>query len=219
MGRMLSPASPPSKEDWDRIDARVARTDEDRWISSRYAPLEERRSLIALYAFNIELARVRLVVSETTLGAIRFQWWRDALDEIQAGGPLRKHDVVQALAAKVAQNAYAVSALQRLVDRHEDAFEANDRSLEPESHLMALAARIFAPAHGWGQHIQELAPVYGALRRGESREFGPILPRVPSDIRPAIAHARLRHVYYRGKLPGRMVRRWLILRAMVSGRV
>lgn len=219
MGLMLSPASPPSKEDWDRLDARVARTDEDRWISSRYAKLDERRSLVALYAFNIELARVRLVVSETTLGAIRFQWWREALDEIRAGGPVRKHDVVQALAAKVAQNAYQVDALRRLVDRHEDAFEAGDRSLEPEARLMAIAAQVFAPAHGWGRHIQEVAPVYGALRRGDSREFGPILPRVPADIRPALAHVRLRHAYCTGKVPGRVVRRWLVLRAMAGGRI
>lgn len=216
---MLSPASPPSKEDWDRLDARVARTDEDRWISSRYASLEARRSLIALYALNVELARVRLVVSEPTIGAIRFQWWRDAIEEIRAGGPVRKHDVVQAIAAKVAQNAYSPDALDRLIDRHEDAFEAGDRSLEPEAHLMALAASIFAPAYGWGRHIQALAPAYGALRRGDSREFGPILPRVPSEIRPAIVHARLRHLYSHGRQPGRMARRWLVLRAMVSGRV
>ncbi|MEM1151510.1 MAG: squalene/phytoene synthase family protein [Pseudomonadota bacterium] len=216
---MLSPASPPRREDWDRLDARLARTDEDRWISSRYASLEDRRSLLALYALNVELARVRLVVSEPTLGAIRFQWWRDAVEEIRVGGPVRKHDVVQALAARVAKNAYAPDALQRLIDRHEDAFEAGDRSLEPEAQLMAIAASIFAPAHGWGEHIQALAPVYGALRRGASKEFGPILPRVPGDIRPAIAHARLRHAYSRGKTPGRIARRWLVLRAMVSGRV
>lgn len=219
MVHMLSPASPPSKEDWDRLDNRVARTDEDRWISSRYARLEDRRSLIALYAINVELARVRLVVSEPTLGAIRFQWWREAIEEIRAGGPVRKHDVVQAIASKVSQNALPLDALDRLVDRHEDAFEAGDRSLEPEAHLMAMAASIFAPAHGWGQHIQDLAPVYGALRRGEGRAFGPILPRVPNDIRPALAHARLRHAYSKGRTPGKMARRWMVLHAMISGRV
>ena len=120
---MLSPASPPSQEDWNRIDARVARTDEDRWLSSRYAPRRERRALVALYAFNVELARVQVAVTEPTLGAIRFQWWREALDEIEAGSPVRKHDVVQALAACVQRGAYSVKALRRLVDGHEAAFE------------------------------------------------------------------------------------------------
>lgn len=219
MGYMLSPASPPSQEDWNRIDARVARTDEDRWLSSRYAPRDERRALIALYAFNVELARVRTAVSEPALGAIRFQWWRDALDEIEAGGPTRKHDVVQVLAACIQKGAYSANALQRLVDGHEAAFEAGERALEPETMLMALAAHQFARTHGWGKHIQALAPAYAAARRGDSRAFGPVMPKVPSEIRPALAHARLRSLYSQGKLPGRLTRRWIVLRAMMTGRV
>ncbi|MCI4643792.1 MAG: squalene/phytoene synthase family protein [Hyphomonadaceae bacterium] len=216
---MLSPASPPSQEDWNRIDARVARSDEDRWLSSRYAAQTERRALIALYALNLELARVRLVVSEPTLGAIRFQWWREALGEIGAGGPVRKHDVVQVLASCIQKGAYSVKALQRLVDGHEAAFEAGDRNLEPEAMLMAMAAHMFARTHGWGRHIQALAPAYARARRGESQAFGPVIPRVPSEIRPALAHARLRGLYSQGKLPGRLMRRWVILRAMMTGRV
>lgn len=219
MGCMLSPASPPSQEDWNRIDARVARTDEDRWLSSRYAPRRERRALVALYALNVELARVRTVVSEPTLGAIRFQWWREALEEIEAGSPVRKHDVVQALAACVQQGAYSVKALMRLVDGHEAAFEADDRSLEPEATLMALAAHQFASTHGWGKQIQALAPAYGAVRRGDTRAYGPIMPKVPAEIRPALAHTRLRGLYSQGKVPGRLMRRWVVLRAMMTGRV
>lgn len=216
---MLSPASPPDPEDWSRLDARLARTDEDRWISSRYARERDRKALVALYAFNVELARVRRAVSEPTLGAIRFQWWREAVEEIVAGGPVRKHDVAQALAAMVQAGAYPAGGLQRLIDGHEDAFEAGDPSLEPEATLMMLAAQVLAPRHGWGEHIQALAPAYAAARRGDSRAFGPILPRVPPEIRPALAHARLRDVYSQGKLPGRLARRLIVLRAMLSGKV
>ena len=35
--------------------------------------------LFALYAFNLEIARVREPVSEPMPGEIRLQWWRDAL--------------------------------------------------------------------------------------------------------------------------------------------
>lgn len=219
MGFMLSPASPPREEDWSRLDQRVARTDEDRWISSRYAPAEKRRALVALYALNVELARVRSVVSEPTLGAIRFQWWREALQEIEVGAPTRKHDVVLAVAACIQQNHFAPKGLQRLVDGHEDALERSDRGLEPEAHLMLLAASVLVPKHGWGPPIQELAPAYGAVRRGDSKAYGPILPRVPSEIRPALAHARLRRVYSRGKMPGPLARRACVLRAIMTGRV
>lgn len=216
---MLSPASPPSPEDWNRLEQRLARTDEDRWISSRYAHEADRRALVALYALNVELARVKHAVSEPMLGAIRFQWWREALEEIASGGPVRKHDVVQALAATVQAGAYPVGGLQRLVDGHEDAFEAGDASLEPEATLMLLAAQLLAPRHGWGEHIQRLAPAYAAARRGDSKAYGPILPRVPGVIRPALAHARLRGAYSQGKLPASLTRRLIVLRAMLGGKV
>ena len=80
------------------LDKRLQREDEDRWLSSRYAPLEARQKLVALYAFNLELAKVRTIVSEPGLGAIRFQWWRDALEEIAENKPPRKHDVVLSVA-------------------------------------------------------------------------------------------------------------------------
>ena len=43
-------------------------------------PISCREHLFALYAFNVELARIGEQVSEPQLGEIRLQWWRDALD-------------------------------------------------------------------------------------------------------------------------------------------
>ncbi|MEO0467426.1 MAG: squalene/phytoene synthase family protein [Pseudomonadota bacterium] len=216
---MSSPATPLGEEDWARLDARLARTDEDRWVSSRYAPLRERRALIALYALNVELARVRTAVTDATLGAIRFQWWRDALTEIESGSSPRKHDVVLAVAHVVQSGDYKSSALQRLVDGHEEAFEAGDRSLEPEAMLMAVAANVCAGAHGWGEYLREVAPAYGALRRGDTKEHGPVLPKVPGDIRPAVAHVRLRRTYCQGRTPSSLTRRIVVLKAMLTGGV
>jgi len=51
--------------------------DLDRYASALFAPGACREHLFALYAFNVELARM---VSEPQLGEIRLQWWRDALD-------------------------------------------------------------------------------------------------------------------------------------------
>ena len=42
-----------------------------------FAPAEHRGALFALYAFNLEVARVREVVREPLAGEIRLQWWRD----------------------------------------------------------------------------------------------------------------------------------------------
>ncbi len=56
-----------------------------------------------LYAFNYEIAKTREVVTETRLGLIRLQWWRDAIGAIYDGKPPLKHEVVEPLAAMIRQ--------------------------------------------------------------------------------------------------------------------
>lgn len=65
------------------------------------APVELRRMLLPLYAFNLEVARVPWLTKEALIAEMRLQWWRDALAEIAAGGPVRRHEVVAPLAAAV----------------------------------------------------------------------------------------------------------------------
>ena len=57
----------------------VRRADKDRFLTSLFTPDDRRRHLLALYAFNVELSRIRENVSEAALGEIRLQWWRDAI--------------------------------------------------------------------------------------------------------------------------------------------
>ena len=46
MGSMPNETTPLSKSQWAAIDKRVRKVDEDRWISSRYAPAAERQALL-----------------------------------------------------------------------------------------------------------------------------------------------------------------------------
>ncbi|WP_026608196.1 phytoene/squalene synthase family protein [Methylocapsa acidiphila] len=66
--------------DYSYCETLLRRDDPDRWLASLFAPREARPHIHALYAFSLEIARVREIVSEPLLGEIRFQWWRDALD-------------------------------------------------------------------------------------------------------------------------------------------
>jgi phytoene synthase len=88
----------------------VRRHDRERWLTALYAPEPARGRLMALYAFNLELARARETVSEPTLGLMRVQWWREALGEIAAGRP-RAHPVATALAGL----AFDAGTLDRLL--------------------------------------------------------------------------------------------------------
>ncbi len=81
------------------LDALVRRSDEDRWLASRFATRPNRERLIAIYAVSCEIARIGRLVREPALGALRLAWWRDALAEIHSGEPPRAHPALQAYAA------------------------------------------------------------------------------------------------------------------------
>jgi len=77
--------------------ALVQSQDPDRFLLAQFAPFERREVLYALFAFNHEIAKTREVVSETQLGLIRLQWWREAIEGVYNGEVL-EHEVVKALA-------------------------------------------------------------------------------------------------------------------------
>ena len=72
----------------------VRRNDKDRFLCSLFAIPTAREALFTLYAFNQEVSKTREMVSDTMLGHIRLQWWRDTLTEISQG-KIRKHEVVE----------------------------------------------------------------------------------------------------------------------------
>lgn len=75
--------------------------DRDRFLLSLFAPASCREALWALFAFNHEIAKTREVVSETQLGLIRLQWWRDEIAKIYSGEEVPDHEVLSALAVAV----------------------------------------------------------------------------------------------------------------------
>ncbi len=217
MGSMTSPASDSFSEIVQRLDARIKRVDEERWLSSRYADGTARSSLIILYAFYYELARVRLAVSDPTMGQIRFQWWRDAIEEVESG-KVREHELVEALASEFGDGRLEADPLFKLIDLHEAAFLANDRDLEPEDELARQAVKLTAPRSDVPE-LKQIAPAWAKLRRGETLEERPGRARIASEARPALAHLRLRHAWARGRRPGAMGRRLCILLAVLTGAI
>jgi phytoene synthase len=76
----------------------VRRHDPDRFLTALFAPPARRDALLALYAFNHELARAREVVSEPPLALIRLQWWREVVE-----GEARRHEVATPLTAAIGE--------------------------------------------------------------------------------------------------------------------
>lgn len=97
----------------------VRRHDNDRFLASLFAPARVREGLFALYAFNQEIARTREVVSETLLGQMRLQWWRDAVAACFGEGNLPPHPVAQPLAAVIRDFKLSREPFETLIDARE----------------------------------------------------------------------------------------------------
>ncbi|MBA4788681.1 MAG: squalene/phytoene synthase family protein [Rhizobiales bacterium] len=89
--------------------------DRDRFLASLFAPPAVRRHLSALYAFNLEVARVREVVREPLPGEMRLQWWRDLIEGL-GRGEVSGHPVASALMDTLAATDLPRPALLNLLE-------------------------------------------------------------------------------------------------------
>ncbi|MDJ0951567.1 MAG: phytoene/squalene synthase family protein [Alphaproteobacteria bacterium] len=119
------------------IAQHVRAYDNDRYLCALFAPADRREHLFALYAFNLEVAKTRETVSESMIGEIRLQWWREAVAGIYAGTP-RRHEVVEALAAAVRAHDLTRELLDALIDGR--AFDLEDRPPGDMPELLSYAA-------------------------------------------------------------------------------
>ena len=120
----------------------VRRFDNDRYLTTLFAPARGRRALMALYAFNLEIARVRESVSEVLLGQVRLQFWRDTIAEIYSARP-RRHLVALALADAVRGHDLSRDHFEQLIDAR--AFDLEDEQPASVAELERYAARTTLP--------------------------------------------------------------------------
>lgn len=114
----------------------VRAADRDRFLATLFAPPGRRGALFALYAFNLEIARVREVVREPVSGEIRLQWWTDLL--CGAGrGEAESHPVASALLATVARYGLPPQRLQSIVEARR--FDLYDEPMATLADLEAYA--------------------------------------------------------------------------------
>ena len=162
----------------------VREADHDRYLATLFAPAERRDALYALYAFNVEIARVRELARQPMPGEIRLQWWREALagerESEAAANPV-------AAAMRETMSRYEISAdrLIELIDaRAFDLYDEPMASLHDldayargtQATLLQIAAEILAgkkaPADALIQHAgiaHAVAAVLSLLGRHTAR--------------------------------------------------
>jgi 15-cis-phytoene synthase len=137
---------------FEHCEALLREADKDRFLASLFAPPTARLALHALYAFNLEISRVREVVREPMAGEIRLQWWSDALSgnrRDEAGG----HPVAAALLRTAARYGLSIERLQAMVDARRFDLNAEPMATFAEfasyaddisTNLILLAAQVLA---------------------------------------------------------------------------
>ncbi len=135
-----------SEGDYAHCQALVRAADKDRFIATLFAPAERRPHLLALFAFNLEIARVGEIAHEPLAGEIRLQWWHDCL----SGGDVAGHPVASALLDSVHRRSLALEPLLDLIDaRRFDVYAEPMATLaEFESYVRRTSSALFGMAAG-----------------------------------------------------------------------
>ena len=89
-----------------------------RYAATLFMPAVERRALLAVYAFNAEISRVREQVSQPLPGEMRMQWWTDLL-EGAGHGDVEGNPVAAELLLAIRDFHLPVEPLTRLIDEHQ----------------------------------------------------------------------------------------------------
>jgi 15-cis-phytoene synthase len=152
-----------------------------------FAPAPERRALLALHAFNVEICRVHTQVSQPLPGEVRLQWWRDMLAG-QGHGGVEGNPVATELLSAMRTYRLPVERLSRLIEEHQfdlyndpmptmAALEGylNDTS----SALFSLAAMVMGPPSSDVEHL--------ARHAGLAQGIVEVMVRLPLDA----SHRRL----------------------------
>ena len=133
----------------------VRRGDPERFMATMAAPVPMRAAFFPLFAFNLEVARAPLVTAEPMIAEMRLQWWSDTVEEIAAGGPVRRHEVATPLAAVASGPALAL--LRGMIEARRADIGAvpfadwpavDDYLLDTSGNLMAAAAMLTGAGDG-----------------------------------------------------------------------
>jgi phytoene synthase len=154
----------------------VRRHDHDRFLTLLFAPMPARLSLIALYAFNLEIARIAETVTEPMMGHIRLQWWRETVEGLSQG-ETRGHAVAEALAATPLPRA----GLLALIDARE-----RDLSEDPFVDLAALEAYAEATS---GLVMRLAADAFGATVAESTLRNASVAYALTGSLRALPLHA------------------------------
>jgi phytoene synthase len=166
----------------------VQRYDNDRFLCTLFAPPAKREALWSIYAFNLELARIRESVSQPLLGHVRLRWWMDTLDAICERRP-PNHPVALALGETIQRFHVDRSHLDRII-----AGRATDLEDSAPPTIGALIEYADATSAAASAAALEILAATGDQTREAAREVA-IAWALVGLVRAVPFHARSRRIY------------------------
>lgn len=133
----------------------LKKADPDRYRAALLSNIRERDDLLILYAFHYELSKVPDVTSEPMLGQIRYEWWREAVDEIYSEKGVRRHEISTPLSEMLRRTDIPRYWIDRLID-------GRARDLDPQPFAGIDAAKDYARQTS-GQLMQVAVKVLGGI--------------------------------------------------------
>lgn len=166
----------------------VRSSDFERYAATLFVNPDQRRTLLSLYAFNGEIARVREQISQPLAGEIRLQWWDDLLNGT-THGDAAANPVAAELLRTVERFRLPRERLRGMIDAHR--FDLYDEPMptmaELQAYLRDTASSLLAlgaQALNEGLPVDDAAPYHAGLAIGAVR----IIEALPR-------HASHRQVY------------------------
>ena len=152
-----------------------------RYAATLFLDADVRRALLALYAFNAEISRVRDSVSQPIAGEVRMQWWTDMLAGHGHGG-VEGNPVASELLQVIRNFGLPVEPLSRLIEEHQfDLYNDPMPTLaalegyatDTSSALFVLAARVAGRPSAEAEHL--------ACHAGLAQTFAQVIAGLPHD--------------------------------------
>ncbi|MBI1328059.1 MAG: hypothetical protein GC136_10515 [Alphaproteobacteria bacterium] len=125
--------------------------DPDRFFLSLFAPADMQSAFWALGMFNHEIAKTREVVTSSTMGLIRLQWWRDAFTRWYEKGIATKHEVLDELLLAIEKYKLPYDLFEKLLvareqDLHDEIADIENYARDTSAPLFELYSVILAHA-------------------------------------------------------------------------
>jgi phytoene synthase len=173
----------------------VRTADRDRFLAALFAPEPARRGLMALLAFDHELARAHTVAREPLLAEIRLQWWREAVAEAAGTDKPRAQPVVEALAEAARRHCLTADRLVALIDARAGEIEGPLDVVRAGAALADLELAVLGVGDETTRKAAHAVAAAGLM--GEGRERDALLAGVRAEGRtdpaalPILIQARL----------------------------